>query len=79
MGDNQKRSNAWRIIVGILAICFIIFLWIKKDIAAIYTTMPREQILPMLAMTIAVSLFKVGVIAGIALLIKWIVGKVKKR
>lgn len=58
---------------------FIVFMWVKKDIAAIYSTMPAEQIMPLIATTIAVSLLKMAAIAGGVLLIRWIVGKIKKK
>ncbi len=76
--DNKKRIEPWRIIVFVIAVAFIIFMWIKKDIAKIYATMPAEQVLPLIITTIAVSLLKVAAIAGAILLIKWIVGKIKK-
>ena len=41
--------------------------------------MPSEDILPLFATTVAASLLKVAAIAGAVLLIKWIVGKVKKK
>ena len=37
-----------------------------------------EQITPLIVTTIAVSLLKVAAIAGAILLIKWIVGKIKR-
>ena len=52
---------------------------IKKDIAEIYATMPSEKIAPMLVTTVAVLLFKVAVIAGAILLIKWMIDKMKKK
>jgi len=58
---------------------FIVFIWIKNDVVSIYTTMPKEQVGPLIATTILVSLIKVAVIAGGILLIKWIVGKIKKK
>ena len=51
----------------------------KKDVAAIYTTTPEEQVVPMLITTIAVTLIKVAAITGGLLLIKWIVGKIRKK
>lgn len=54
-------------------------MWVKKDIAAIYATMSGEQIAPLIVTTIAVSLLKIAVFAGVILLIKWIVGKIKKK
>jgi len=50
-----------------------------KDIAAIHTAMPKEQVIPLIAATIAVSLIKVAAMAGGILLMKWIAGKIKKK
>ena len=50
----------------------------EKDIVSIYSTMPKEQVLPLIATTLAVSLLKVAVLAGAILLIKWVIGKWKK-
>ena len=75
----KKRTEPWRIIVFVIAVAFIIYMWVKKDIAEIYTTMPKEQIAPLIVTTIAVSLLKVAVIAGAILLIKWIVGKIRNK
>ena len=77
--NNKKKIEPWRIIVFILAVAFIIFMWVKKDIAEIYATMPSEQIAPLIVTTIAVSLLKVAAIATVVLLIKWIVSKTKKK
>ncbi len=76
---NNKKKEPWRIIVGMTSIAFIIFMWSKKDIAAIYSTMPKEQVFPLIATTIAVSVVKVVVIAAVVLLIKWIVCKIKNK
>lgn len=77
--DNRKKKEPWRIVVFILVIAFIVFMWIKKDIVEIYATMPGEQIAPLIVTTIAVSLLKVAAFAGVMLLIKWIIGKIKKK
>ena len=76
---NQKKIEPWRIIVFVIAVAFIIFMWIKKDIAQIYATSTPEQIAPLIVTTIAVSLLKIAAIAGVVLLIKWIVGKIQKK
>ncbi len=76
---NNKKKEPWRIIVGIIAIAFIVYMWVKKDIITIYTTMPQEQAFPLIATTIAVSLIKIGAIAGGILLIKWIISKAMKK
>ena len=54
-------------------------MWVKKDIAEIYATMPSKQIAPLIVTTVAVSLLKVAAIAGAILLIKWVVGKIKNK
>ena len=77
--ENKKKKEPWRIVVGIISVAFIVYMWVKKDIAAIYSTMPQEQVAPLIATTIAVSLLKVGGLAGVLLLIKWIVGKIKNK
>lgn len=79
MGNNKKKIEPWRIIVFVIAVAFIIFMWVKKDITEIYATMPSEKIAPMIVTTIAVSLVKVAVIAGAILLIKWIISRIKKK
>ena len=77
--NEKKKKEPWRIIVGILAIAFIVYMWVEKDIMTIYTTTPKEQVTPLVATTIAVSMIKVAAIAGGILLIKWIVGKFKNK
>ena len=74
-----KKKEPWRILVAVAAVIYIVVLWVKKDIVAIYTTMPREQIAPMIATTVAVSLLKVAALTGGILLVKWIVGKIMGR
>ncbi len=78
MNNNEKKKEPWRIIIFIISLLYIVFMWVKNDIVAIYTTMPAEQVVPLIATTIAVSLIKVAAIAGGVLLIKWIIGKAKK-
>ena len=77
--NKKKKKESWRIIVGIIAIAYIVYMWVKKDIMTIYTTMPKEQVAPLIATTIAVSLIKVTAIAGGILLIKWIISKFKNK
>ena len=77
--NDNKKKEPWRIVIGIISIVFIVYMWVKKDIITIYTTMPKEQVVPLIATTIAVSLIKVAAIAGGILLIKWIIGKAKNR
>lgn len=75
--SNSKKKEPWRIVVGVISVAFIVCMWVKKDIVNIYSTMPKEQVVPLIATTIVVSLVKAGAFAGAILLIKWIVGKIK--
>ena len=77
--NDNKKKEPWRIVIGIISIVFIVYMWVKKDIITIYTTMPKEQVVPLIATTIAVSLIKVAAIAGGTLLIKWIISKFKNK
>ena len=80
MGSKEnKKKEPWRIIVFIISVLYIVFMWVRNDIVAIYTTMPAEQVVPLIATTIAVSLIKVAAIAGGVLLIKWVIRKAKKK
>lgn len=75
----KVKKEPWRIAVGIISVIFIIFMWIKNDIISIYTTMPKEQIAPLIATTVAVSALKVAIITAVVLLVKWIIKKVKDK
>lgn len=77
MKNNKKEPL--RIILFSISLLYIVFTWVKKDLLTIYTTMPAEQVVPVIATTIAVSLMKVAVIAGGVFLVKWIVNKRKRK
>ena len=74
----EQKREPWRIVVGIIAIAYIIYMWVEKDIIAIYSSMPAEDALPLAVTTVVVSLIKVGLMTVGILLIKWILGKFKK-
>ena len=76
---NTKKHTPLQIVVGIAAIAFIVYMWVEKDIASTYATMPKEQLLPMILTNAAVTLFKVGAMAGGILLVKWGIGKIKRK
>ncbi len=75
----KNKKEPWRIIVFVIAVLFIAFMWIKKDVLVIFTTLQKEQVAPILVTTVVVSLFKVATITGTILFIKWIVKKIKKK
>ena len=74
----EQKKEPWRIVVGVLAIIYIIYMWVEKNIVAIYSSMPEEQAIPLIVTTIVVSLVKVGAITIGILFIRWIVEKFKK-
>ena len=61
---NTPKKEPWRIVAAVLGLLFIAFLWIKKDIVAVYASIPDEQLAPMIATTVAVSLLKIGALTG---------------
>ena len=74
----EKKHEPWPIVVGILVIAFIVYMWVEKDIASTYAALPKEQLLPVILTSAAVTVLKVGAMAGGILLVKWIIGKFKK-
>ena len=40
--ENKRKIEPWRIIVFVIAVVFIVFMWVKNDVAEIYATMPSE-------------------------------------
>ena len=73
------KKELWRIVVGIAAIAFIVYTWVKKDVAAQFAAMPGEEMLPMLITSVAVTAAKVALLAGAVLLVKWLVSKLQDR
>ena len=80
MSKHGKRNpkEPWRIVLAAVSVAYIIFMWVRKDIMAIYATMPAEQVLPMIMTTVAVRLLKVAALAAVILVVKWFGGKINK-
>ncbi len=70
----NKKIEPWRIVVAAIAIVYIIFMWVKKGIVSLDVTMS----LPLILTNVAVTLVKVGAIALVVLLVKWLTNKIKK-
>ena len=75
----SRKPEPWRLIIGLCSIALIVYMWVKKDIAALYANMLKEELLPLLGTTLLVSLFKVAAVAGAILLVKWIAAKLFKK
>ena len=69
------KKEPWQIVAGILAIAWIVFLWIKKDILSVFAQVPSEELIPVLITTVAVTLLKVALLTGGVLFLKWLLKK----
>ena len=43
----NKKKEPWRIVAFVLAVVYIVYMWVEKDILEIYSTMPAEEALPL--------------------------------
>ena len=74
----NKKKEPWRIGAFLAGAAAIVWIFAKKGITITLATLPREQALPMIVTTVAVSLLKVALLAGVLLLAKWLLGKLRK-
>ncbi|MBO5716226.1 MAG: hypothetical protein J6S23_07550 [Clostridia bacterium] len=75
---NNKKTEKWRIAIFVIAVLFIIFMWVKKDIGKVAETVPSDQLVPVVVTSLAVSILKFALIAGVVFLVKWLVNKRNK-
>ena len=61
--ENEKEP--WRIAVACVSVIFIVALLTFKSINGMIDTVPKEQLLPMVATNVAVTMLKVLVLTGI--------------
>ena len=78
MNIKQRKKEPWRIGAFLAGAAAIVWMFAKKGITITLATLPREQALPMIVTTVAVSLLKVALLAGVLLLAKWLLGKLRK-
>ena len=72
------KKPVWRIIVFWLSVAVIMLMWVYKGMTGTLSGMSLADALPMIAVSFVVTLVKVAVMAGILLLVKWVVSKIKK-
>lgn len=77
--NQKKKKEPWRLIVGLIAIAYIVYTWLEKEIFSSLTAVSGEQALPMAATSIAVTFAKVAIMAAVIFLIKWLTGKIKEK
>lgn len=68
-----------RITLFVLGVIWIASMWAKKDIAATLAAVPVEAAVPMIVISLAITLLKVALYAAVILLIKWLAGKLGGR
>lgn len=67
----MRRIEKWRLVIGIIAMISIVMMWMNKGMISI-------ESLPLLITTLAVSLFKIIVLALGIYVIKHFLTKLKK-
>lgn len=75
----DRKKEPWRILLAIISAALIVFMWVRKDIANIISTMPEEHILPMVVTGIVVTAIKAVCVAVLVLIAKWLFGKIRNK
>ncbi|MBQ7809569.1 MAG: hypothetical protein IJ346_01215 [Clostridia bacterium] len=73
---NNNKKEPWRIIVFIIAVLFIIYMFVSKSNGA-DSQLTAEQAVPALVTNVAVTVVKVAAIAAVTFLGKYIFNKIK--
>ena len=73
------KKAPWRYVVGLLSAAFIVYVWSTKDIAGQYAGMPKEELVPLITVNVAVTLLKAVGIAAVVWLVRWLIAKLNKR
>ena len=76
---NNAKRTPWHIAAAILSVLFITGMWMKKDIAAVYASMPPDQLLPPLVTTAAVTFLKVSAGAAVILCLRKMALKIREK
>ena len=71
----MQKKEPWRIAIAVLAIAYIAYNWIQKDVWSVYSDMPAEQMLPLVVTTVGVTILKIAAIALGIWLIKKLASK----
>ena len=68
-----------RIILFAAGVIWIAAMWATKDIAATLAAVPAEAAIPMIVISLLITLLKIAIYAAVILLIKWLAGKLGGR
>lgn len=69
------KKEPWRIVVFVVAVAWIVFMWVKKDLARVTADLALADALPMIITSTVVTLVKVASITAALLLLKWLAGE----
>ena len=72
------KKEPWRLVVGLAAIAYIVYMWVEKVLLSSLTQIPAEHALPIALTSTAVTIAKVALLAGAVFVIKLIASKMKK-
>ena len=65
-----------RMVLFGLGVVWIAAMWVKKDIAASLAAVPAEAAVPMIVISLCITLLKVALYTAVILLVKWLAGKI---
>ena len=75
----MKKTEPWRLVLGLVSIVYIVYMWVRKDIAGIWGSLPKEELLPIVLTSTAVSVLKIAAIAAVVFLARWLIRKFSKK
>jgi hypothetical protein len=75
----MKKIEPWRLVLGLASFAYIVYMWVRKDIAGIWGRLPKEELLPIVLTSTAVSVLKIAAIAAAVFLARWLIRKFSKK
>ena len=73
--NNKRKIEWWRITLFVISVLVIVTLWAKKDIASVINLAAVQDVGPLILTTVLVTLTKTALVAGLLILIKYLVVK----
>lgn len=71
----MKKIEPRRLVLGLASFAYIIFLWVKKNVAGAWSSLSTEALLPVILTSVAVSALKIVAIAAVVFLVRWLISK----
>ncbi len=77
--NNKKKIELWRILLFSVSVVTIVSMWIHKDIINVISSAGSENVGPLIATTVLVTLTKAALVVAALFLIKFIVIKIRNK